>query len=122
MGYTEIFACDGGKIIPRQRFARRKGDRMNHPIEAVPMLAQLGEQVGDLFVAGDIAGKNQRGAKLGGEFGNAFLDALALVGKSQFGPFAFANSGNAIRNGTIGNDAGDQNAFAREEAHDLAFV
>ena len=74
---------------------------MHEAVETVPVLAELGEQRVDLLVAADVAGKHQAGAEFRGEFGDAVLDALALVGEGQFGAFALACRSDAIGDGTV---------------------
>ena len=50
----------------------------------------------DLGVVGDVAVEHQLGAELGGEFGDALLEALALVAEGQLGAFAAAGAGDAV--------------------------
>ncbi len=75
---------------------------MHQAVEAVPVLAELGEQRVDLLVAADVAGEHQLGAEFLGEFGDAILDALVLVGEGELGAFALARAGDAVGDRTVG--------------------
>jgi hypothetical protein len=59
------------------RFARSEADGVHEAIQAVPTLGQVGEQVGDLLVAGHVAVEGQLAAEFGSEFSDAVFEALA---------------------------------------------
>ena len=97
--------------------ARRKADGVHHAIEAVaPGLGQTGKDGVDLRVLGDVARKDQRGAELGCHLGDTLFEAVAHIRERQVCALAPAGAGNAVGDGTIGYDSGDQNALAVRNA------
>ncbi len=66
----ETFAGNGIQVIAFQLFPRRKTDRMDQDVEAVPVSGQFGKHVIDFGVRRDVAGDYDAGT---GFFGN-FLD------------------------------------------------
>ena len=83
--------------------------------------AEGGEQGLDLRVVGDVAVEDERRAELGGEFGDALLEALALVAEGQLGAFAAAGPGDAVGDRAVRQHAGDEEAFAGEKSHEWRF-
>jgi len=81
------------------------------------VLAELLEQAGDLRVILDVEREEQRAAEIGGHLGNPFLEAFVLVREGQFGTFTVHGLGDAVCNGTVAQQTGDQNTFAGEKAH-----
>jgi len=54
---------------------------------------------------------------LGGEFGHAILEALALVAEGELGAFAPERPGDAVGDRPVRKDAGDEEALAGEKSH-----
>jgi hypothetical protein len=75
---------------------------MHQAVEAVPALADIVEQLGDLRVIGDIAGENQLAAEFFGEFGETILEAIVLISERKTGTLAVACFGDAIGDGAVG--------------------
>lgn len=73
---TERIARDAVEEVAFDRFDRRVGDRMHQPVETVPVRREVSEDLVDLRVVGDVAGKNQRAVELGGELGDAIQKAF----------------------------------------------
>ena len=117
---AEIFARHAVEEIAGNRFARRKADRMNETVEAVPALLERGEEGVDLRVVGDVAGEHQVAAELVGELGDAVLEALADIGERQLGAFALAGLRDAVGNRTVRQQAGQQDTFTSEKAHEIS--
>ena len=99
------------------RLTWREADGMHEAVEFRPDLAQLVEGAFDLLVAADIAIEDQSRVELCCEVGDALLEALAHVAEGQFGAFAVAGSGDAVGNGTVGQHAANEQAFAGQETH-----
>ena len=71
---------------------------------------------------GDVAVEDQRRAELGGELGDALLEALALVAEGELGAFAAAGLGDAVGDRAVREDAGDEEALAGEKSHGGVFA
>ena len=81
------------------------------------MPRQVAEHGGDLFVAADIAVEYQFAAKLRRELGDALAKAFAHIGKSQGGAFAAAGLGDAVGDGPVRQQAGNEDVLALQESH-----
>jgi hypothetical protein len=90
---------------------------VDEAVERIPVLAELGKQAFDLGVFADVAVEGELGAELGGRLGHALFEALALVAERQFGAFAVAGARDAVGQGAVVQDAGDQQALAGQETH-----
>jgi hypothetical protein len=108
-----------GVLVERalQRLARRKRDGMHQPVEAVPALAELGEQRVDLGVVRHVAGIDHVGAEFLRQVEHAFTHALALVGEGELRALAMAGLGNPVRDRPVGKHAGHENPPVLQEAH-----
>ena len=82
-----------------------------------PGLRQVGEELVDLRVVADVAIEDELRVEVGGEFGDAVLEALAHVAEGEFGAFAVAGPGDAVGDRAVVKHAGDQQAFAGEKSH-----
>jgi hypothetical protein len=71
----------------------------------------------DLLVAAHVAIKDQLRAEVGGELGDAVLEALAHIAEGQLRALGVAGLGNAIGDRAVGQHAGDQQFFAGQESH-----
>ena len=56
---------------------------MHQSVEAIPVSAEGAEHQGDLRVIGNVAGKGQCRAELGGEAADALLEAFTLIGERK---------------------------------------
>jgi len=90
---------------------------MDETVEAVPALAEFDEDIVDLLVAGDVERNGDVAVEFGSEFLDAVFEAFVLVGERQLGAFAVAGLGNAVGNGMLGQQPGDQNLLVGEKAH-----
>jgi hypothetical protein len=61
---AEGVAGDAVEKVAFDGFAGGVGDRMHQPFEAFPVLAQVGEQLRDLGVLGDVTGKDQGSCRI----------------------------------------------------------
>src|SRR6266705_1100492 len=114
---AERLARQAVEKITRDRFARRKGDRVHQAVERVPAPGKLGKERGDLGVVRDVAGKRKTAAELARHLGDAVLEALVLVGERELRALAPGGLGDAIGDRTVGEQARDQDALAREKTH-----
>ncbi len=121
MGDLEAFAGGDFGEVAVQLVARGEADGVNDAVQAVPLLAQLLEHAGDVFVIGDVAGEAQLRARApaGGEFLDAALELVVLVGESQFSTFAMHGGGDARGNRQFAGNADDQYALTGEKTHVL---
>jgi len=90
---------------------------VHQAVQAVPALAQFGEGGVDLAVLGHVAGQHDVAAERGGEFGDAFLEAVAHVGERQVGALVAAGARDAVGDGSVGKHPGHEDALAGEKAH-----
>jgi hypothetical protein len=109
--HAEVFAGQAVQEFAGDRFARCEADGVDETVQPVPGFGQVGEQVGNLLVAGDVAVEYQLAAEFGGKFSDAVFEALANVGESQFGAFAVGSLGDAVSDGTVGQDASNEDFF-----------
>ena len=112
MGDLETLAAQAIQKIARNGFARRKANRMYKAVKGRPVAGEVGKQAFNLRIVAHIAVKHQSGAKVGGKFGDAFLEALAHIAECQLGTLGLAGFGDAIGNGTVGQYASDQQLLA----------
>ena len=117
MGDAEGVARDAVQEIALDGFGRRVGNGVNEAVEAIPALAEFDEYIVDLLVAADIEGDGDVAAKLGSELLDAVFEALGLVGEGEFRAFTVAGLGDAIGDGVLGQQTGDQDFLAGEKAH-----
>ena len=74
----------------------------------------------DLRVVADVAVEDQFRAEVGGEFGDAVLEALADVAEGELGALFVAGLGDAVGDRAVGQNAGDQQFLAGKKAHEVA--
>jgi len=119
VGNTKAFAGGDFGEVAVQLVARRETYRVDDAVQAVPLLAQGFENLGDLFVVGYVTGEAQlgAGAPAGGEFFDAALELVVLVGEGQFGAFAVHGGSDARGNRQFAGDANDQYALTGEKTH-----
>ena len=119
MGDLETVTGGHGGEVAVQLVAGGEADRVDDAIQAIPLLRQRGEHGFDLGVIGDIARKAQLGigTPAGGEFFDATLELLVLVGEGQLGAFAVHGRGDAGGDGQLAGDADDENALTGEKSH-----
>src|SRR3546814_3564525 len=90
---------------------------MYQAVQAVPPTLQACHRGLDLVVVGHIAGQHDRAAESGGEFADTVLETIAHICKCQFGALPMTCAGNAVSNGPVRQNAGDQNAFTFKKTH-----
>ncbi len=108
MGHLEGLAAQAFQEIAGDGFAGGIADAVHQTIKLWPMPSQVFEKLVNLGVVTNVTIKNQRGVKVGRQFGDAALEALAHIAEGQFGPLRVAGLGNAIGNRTVGQNTGDQ--------------
>src|SRR5690606_18350843 len=118
MGLGEVLAGQPVQEAAGDGFARGEGDGVHQDVEAVaPVPAELFVHRRDLGVVGDVERERRSAAELGGRFLHPRLQLFILVGEGQFGTFAVHGLGNAVGDGTLAGDAGDQCTLALQETH-----
>ena len=117
MGDAKALARHAVEEIAFDGVVGRKGNRMHQAVEAVPALCQLREYRLDLGILGNVTGVDGGRPELVGVLRHALLEAFVLVGEGEFGAFAVAGLGNAVGDRPVGDQAGDQDAFASEKSH-----
>jgi hypothetical protein len=91
-------------------------------VKLAPYSAQIGKQLLDLSVVGNVAVKHQLGIEFGSKLGDAVLEALAHIAESQFGTLLVAGLGNAVGDGAVGQHASDQQLLAGQKPIVLLLV
>src|SRR5712691_9524056 len=81
------------------------------------MFAEIAEQLLYLLVAADIAAESQLAAEFPGHFLHAVPHPFPLVCEGKLGAFAPHHFGDAVSDGAIAQQSGDQHAFAGEKSH-----
>jgi hypothetical protein len=81
------------------------------------LLAELIEETGNFVVALHVTGVNLLTAEFGSHLGDTFLKAFVLVGEGEFGTFPVHGFCDPVGDRAVGQQSGDQNAFAGEKAH-----
>ena len=118
VGDPERLARQAFEEVAGDRFAwaRSRSSGRSRRRSARPAPRAANRRV-DLGVVGDVAVEDQRRAELGGELGDALLEALALVAEGQLGAFAAAGPGDAVGDRAVRQHAGDEEALAGEKSH-----
>ena len=117
MRNAKVLARHAVEEVAGDRLARREADRVHQAVELAPGLAEVGEERIDLLVAADVAVEGQLGAELPGEVGSSVLETLADIGKCKFRAFPLAGPGDAVGDGPVRQQTGDQDFFALQESH-----
>ena len=107
-----VFAGQAIQKVAFQRFFGGKANAVDKAVKLWPDRRQVGHELGDGCVAAHIAVKNQFGVKLGGKAGDAVFEALAHIAEGQLGTFTVAGFGDAVGDGAVAQNAGDQKFFA----------
>ena len=119
MGDAERFSRNAFEEVAFDRLGRRVGNRMHQSIEAVPMRCEIGKQLVDLSVLGDVALEDKRAVEFRGELVDTIEEAFVLIGKGECRAFTMASLGDAVCNRVFRKNAGDKNALACEKSHRL---
>jgi hypothetical protein len=88
---------------------------VNQAVKLWPMGAQVRHQPINLAVVTHIAVKNQFAVKGFGKFGGALFETLAHIAQGNLGTLLVTRARNPIGNGTVGQNAGDQQLFTGEK-------
>jgi hypothetical protein len=86
-------------------------------VKPAPGLAQTLEHGLDLRVVGHVAVEHQCRVELGGELGDAVLEALTDVAEGQLGALRVAGLGDAVGDGAVGQNARDEQLLAGQKTH-----
>ena len=119
MSGVERFAADAVEEVAAQSFFRGKRDGVHQTVEAVPVFAQVNENLVDFVVAGNVAAEHEFGAEFGRHFTDALFQFVDNISECQFRALFAAGFGDAVSDGTLGDHAGNQNFFALQKAHFL---
>ena len=90
---------------------------MNESIEPAPLFRERFNNGSNLVVFGNVHRKHDIAAKLRGKSLQAFCEAFIRIRKSQFSTFTMTRFGDAVGNGTVGDNTRDQELFAGQESH-----
>src|ERR1700687_4803610 len=112
VGDAERFARDAFVEIALERFARRKGDRVNEAIEPIPVLAKFSKERFDLRIFGHVAGNDELGAEFSRELGYPIAHSLALIGEGEPGALTLTRFRDSVGDRAVREHAGDENAPA----------
>ena len=86
-------------------------------VESIPVLAQVGEQLGNVIIVGDIALEDQFAVEFLGQVQDTVTHALTLIGEGKCGTFTVHGLSDTVGDGAGADHAGDQNAFVGQESH-----
>ena len=118
----EVFAGEAVEKFAGQRFAGGEADRMDQNIEAVPVLAEIGEQLRDLRIAGHIARQDDIRAEVLRGFVDARPELVVDIGEGEFGALAVHRFRDAPGDRAVAQNAGDQRAFALQKSHVFSVI
>jgi len=105
---TKAFPIQVFKVVTSQGLARCKSNRMYQAVKLLPALPQLGEQIRNFCIAGDIAGQYDIGTKLGSKLLYTRLQLVVGIAEREFCPFAVHRTGNAVGNRTVARDTDNE--------------
>jgi hypothetical protein len=97
----EALARQAVEEVAGDRLARREADAVHEAVELRPGGREVGEQLFDLRVVAHVAVEDQLRAEVGGEFGDAVLEALADVAEGELGALRMAGLGDAVGDGAV---------------------
>ena len=115
-------ACQALQQVTFESFARGESDGMHEPVEAAPLGVQIFKQLGDLRFVSDITRQHRRRAEVFRQIDHAVFEFLTLIGESQRGTLAVRGARNAISDGAVGQQAGDENFFVLQQGHERSFI
>ena len=107
MRNAKVLARHAIEEVAGNRLARGKANAVYKAIKLAPGGTQVGEHFFNLRIVGHVAVEHQFGIKLGSKLGNAVFKAFAHVAKRQLSPLGVAGFGNAIGDGSVGQNASD---------------
>ena len=81
---------------------------MNESIEPAPLFRERFNNGSNLIVFGHVHRKHDIAAKLRGKSLQAFCEAFIGIRKSQFSTFTMTSFGDAVGDGTVGDNTRDQ--------------
>jgi len=80
-------------------------------------LRETGEHGRDLLVAADVAVEDELRVEFGCKFGDPVLESIADIAEGEFRALAVARARHSVGDGSIVQDARDEQSFAGEESH-----
>ena len=122
MGDVEGLAAYAFEQIALQGFTRGKGDRVNEPVEPVPLPAQGHKQCRDLLVTRHVTGQDGRAAKLSGKLLDPPAQILVLIGKGELGAFPRKRLRDPIGDRAARQKSGHQDLFVLQKSHCISFL
>ncbi|MND84548.1 hypothetical protein D3C80_764420 [compost metagenome] len=121
MSDAETFTGGGFGEVAVQLVARGEADGVHDAVQAVPLLAQLFEDLGDFFIAGHIAREAQLRARTPAlcELFDTTLEFVVLISEGKLSALAMHGGSDAGCDGQLAGDTDDQYALTGEKTHVL---
>ncbi len=111
VGNGETLSGHGIDVFALELLPGREADRVHDGIESIPVCGQIPEGGLDLGVARHLQRQHDLRSAFGGQVLDAGFELLGLVGQGDVGPLAVHGLGDAIGDGAITGDAGDEDPF-----------
>ena len=112
MGDPEVLARQAFKEVACDRLSRCEADAVNESVKLGPNGTQILEKFFNLRVVAHIAVVYQCRIEVRSEFRDAILETLPNVAEGQFRTLLVASLGDAVRDGSVGQNARDQQFLA----------
>jgi hypothetical protein len=90
---------------------------MNEAVKTTPLFLDSLHSTFDMFILRDIERQNEVAAEFLSKLADAVPSVIASIREGEFSTFAVADLRNAVRDGTVGQNSGDENFFAVEKSH-----
>src|SRR5690606_3170037 len=119
VGDTKSFAVHGVDIPTFELIRRRKRDRVNEDVEAVPVLGQAVEERVDPRIVGHVERQHDARAELLRHALDAFRELLALMAEGKLRAFAPQCLRDTPGNRAIAGEADHDGPLTGQESHQL---
>ena len=106
----------------RELFARRVCGAVHQEVEPAELLADAGEDGGDLAVVGDVTRQDQRVVEPGAELADVLLEPLTLIGHRQPGAGPRGRFRNRPRDRPLVGHADDEPVLPSQISHSTPFA
>ncbi|MNR03173.1 hypothetical protein D3C85_1190540 [compost metagenome] len=118
---AETVTGGGFGEVAVQLVARGEADGVHDAVQAVPLLAQLFEDLGDFFIAGHVAREAQLRARTPAlcELFDTTLEFVVLISEGKLSALAMHGGSDAGCDGQLAGDTDDQYALTGEKTHVL---
>lgn len=118
-GGEERFTGEAFQEVTGDRFAGSVADRMNEAVKTTPLFLDSLHSTFDMFILRDIERQNEVAAEFLSKLADAVPSVIASIREGEFSTFAVADLRNAVRDGMVGQNSGDENFFAVEKSHSV---